>query len=329
MDSNLPFVSIIIPAKNEEDYILDCLESFASQSYPKGRCEIIVVDDQSEDKTATKVTSYISQHEEKSISLIENQAVGVGEAYRTGLKYAQGEIILRATAHIIAPSALVLKLVTSLTELDESYVGTTCNLTVYSNDSALSQVIVAIITSIGGYGTSHYSSSKTGETNEAKAIMAIRASIFPRIGGYPLGDDSELNALIKRAGFKFWLIGDLYAYYRYKYSTLPKHSQRMFRYGCARAHDFKNYRESRNFAYIIPSLILLYLTLTPLACWFSYQLGLILIIVDILAMVAISGYFLYKLRRVKFIFLSPIVVLLTYLPYGLGFIAGLVNVYEA
>ncbi|MDR3715675.1 MAG: glycosyltransferase [Puia sp.] len=44
-------ISVIIPARNEEKNILACLDSLFLQSYPKNRYQVIVVDDQSTDRT--------------------------------------------------------------------------------------------------------------------------------------------------------------------------------------------------------------------------------------------------------------------------------------
>ncbi len=49
-DSNLPFVSIVIPARNEEKYIERCIKSLLNQDYPM--FEIIVIDDNSTDDTS-------------------------------------------------------------------------------------------------------------------------------------------------------------------------------------------------------------------------------------------------------------------------------------
>ncbi len=46
---DLPLVSIILPARNEEKYIRKCLESLLSQDYPN--YEIIAINDESSDKT--------------------------------------------------------------------------------------------------------------------------------------------------------------------------------------------------------------------------------------------------------------------------------------
>src|SRR5947209_2707025 len=40
-------VSVIVPARNENDSILNCLEDLADQDYPAAMYEVIVVDDHS------------------------------------------------------------------------------------------------------------------------------------------------------------------------------------------------------------------------------------------------------------------------------------------
>ena len=44
-------ISVIIPAFNIEDLLEKCVDSVASQDYPKSLLQIIVVDDGSTDKT--------------------------------------------------------------------------------------------------------------------------------------------------------------------------------------------------------------------------------------------------------------------------------------
>ena len=51
-------ISVIIPARNEEANIVPCLQSLLQQDYPAGLLEIIVVNDQSTDKTAELVQTF-------------------------------------------------------------------------------------------------------------------------------------------------------------------------------------------------------------------------------------------------------------------------------
>jgi cellulose synthase/poly-beta-1,6-N-acetylglucosamine synthase-like glycosyltransferase len=59
-------ISVIIPARNEEENIASCLDSVCNQSYPKELFEVLVVDDHSTDNTAAIIKSY----ENKNVKLI-------------------------------------------------------------------------------------------------------------------------------------------------------------------------------------------------------------------------------------------------------------------
>jgi cellulose synthase/poly-beta-1,6-N-acetylglucosamine synthase-like glycosyltransferase len=49
--NDLPFVSIIIPVRNESENIQACLKAALAQQYPKNRFEVILIDDYSTDPT--------------------------------------------------------------------------------------------------------------------------------------------------------------------------------------------------------------------------------------------------------------------------------------
>ena len=59
-------ISVIIPARNEEENIAACLDSICNQTYPKELFEVLVVDDHSTDNTA----SIVKQHEDQNVKLI-------------------------------------------------------------------------------------------------------------------------------------------------------------------------------------------------------------------------------------------------------------------
>ena len=65
--SSVPLVSILIPAKDEEHSIANCLQSVRSQNYPN--VEIIVVNDRSKDRTADIVREIAQQ--DSRIQLLE------------------------------------------------------------------------------------------------------------------------------------------------------------------------------------------------------------------------------------------------------------------
>jgi len=57
-ENNLPFISIIIAARNEENNIWNCIQSLINQTYPQNKFEIIVTNDHSTDNTVPIINSF-------------------------------------------------------------------------------------------------------------------------------------------------------------------------------------------------------------------------------------------------------------------------------
>lgn len=84
--NTLPLVSVIIPAYNAKDFILETLESVINQTYQQ--LEILVIDDGSTDSTASIVQAY-----GHGIKLLQKMNGGPAEARNHGLKKATGQFI--------------------------------------------------------------------------------------------------------------------------------------------------------------------------------------------------------------------------------------------
>lgn len=80
-------VSVIIPAYNAEDYIIQCLESILKQTYTN--LEIIVVNDGSTDATL----EILKTIQDSRIVLISQENRGCSSAKNSGLKHASGSFI--------------------------------------------------------------------------------------------------------------------------------------------------------------------------------------------------------------------------------------------
>lgn len=92
----MPTLSIVIPAYNEENSILNILEKVRDveldYEYQK---ELIVVDDKSRDNTIGKVEEFISRNPEVRISLKKHEKnQGKGAALRTGFQSATGDYVI-------------------------------------------------------------------------------------------------------------------------------------------------------------------------------------------------------------------------------------------
>ena len=91
----LPTVSILIPAHNEEVVIRQTLKAMVQLSYPKHLLEIIVINDNSSDGTGDIVRSFSDQYDH--VHMIETKPPFAGKGKSTalneGLKASTGEVI--------------------------------------------------------------------------------------------------------------------------------------------------------------------------------------------------------------------------------------------
>jgi cellulose synthase/poly-beta-1,6-N-acetylglucosamine synthase-like glycosyltransferase len=97
-------VSIIIPARNEEKNIADCINHILGQNFPKELFEIIVVDDHSEDNTRSIVETLISTNNcIKIISSVhsEKNASFKKEAIEQGIMQSSGDLIITTDADCV------------------------------------------------------------------------------------------------------------------------------------------------------------------------------------------------------------------------------------
>lgn len=110
MQEEKPFLSIIVPARNEEVNIVVCLRALLEQNYPHERYEIIVVNDNSTDATQTIVEKFAQEH--PIIKLVNAPALpkdwaGKNHACYNGYLHAKGEYLCFTDADTLAGKTLL------------------------------------------------------------------------------------------------------------------------------------------------------------------------------------------------------------------------------
>jgi chlorobactene glucosyltransferase len=118
--NDAPLVSVLIPARNEEDRVLvDCVRSILAQDY--GRFEVIAVDDRSTD--ATRSILYALANADDRLHVIEGDELPSGwlgkpYAMHQALQHARGEWILATDADMIFDRSVLRMAVARMTEHD-------------------------------------------------------------------------------------------------------------------------------------------------------------------------------------------------------------------
>jgi len=89
------FLSVVIACRNEEKNLPSLLNDLKRQNYSERLFEVIIVDDNSTDKTTDVVTSFSGLN---NIKIISNPGRGKKQAIRAGINAARGDLILTTDA---------------------------------------------------------------------------------------------------------------------------------------------------------------------------------------------------------------------------------------
>src|SRR5262249_42436745 len=102
MNHPLPFVSVIMPIRNESDYIERSLGAVFAQDYPADSLEVIVADGMSGDGTREIVRQW--QAGFPHLRVIDNPGRIAPTGLNAAIERARGEVIVRVDGHCeIAP----------------------------------------------------------------------------------------------------------------------------------------------------------------------------------------------------------------------------------
>src|SRR5260370_30059171 len=91
-----PAISIIVPARNEETHLEECLRSLSEIEYPKDKLQVIIVNDSSVDRTVEIAQHMVRTH--PCMELIttrqgEGNLQGKSNALSAGIEIVRGEIL--------------------------------------------------------------------------------------------------------------------------------------------------------------------------------------------------------------------------------------------
>lgn len=109
-------VSCIVPIYNVENYLQDCIESLAKQTY--SNLEVLLIDDGSKDNSSQIAIDASRKY--RHFSYYRKQNGGLSDARNFGLNYAKGEYICFVDSDDWVASDYVSKLVTVLQTDDAS-----------------------------------------------------------------------------------------------------------------------------------------------------------------------------------------------------------------
>ncbi len=319
----MPQVSVVIPMFNEIGMIEKCIGSILNQTYPTDKIEIIVVDGGSMDGSRNKVLELIHLH--PNIRLYENPQRITPRSLNTGIKNAQGEIVIILGAHTTVKDDFIYQNVTHMQKMGVKCVGGT-QVNVGEND--LHRAIGYAMASPFGFPSAPYRFRKREKFVDTVVYAAYHKQLFDEIGYFDeellISEDAEFNWRIRKAGYQIYYTPKIVSYY-YPRRNIKELVKQLFRYGILRVNVIKKHIDAIKLVHVIPMILILLCVGLLIGGFFNsiYLLTLLGILTFYFIGIISASFAISMDKGLKYVFILPIIFISMHLSWGLGFIFGL------
>lgn len=328
MNDNLPFVSVVIPCRNEEKFIAKCLDLLMLQDYPEQRMEIIVIDGMSIDKTREIISGYAKKN--PRIRMIDNLQKITPRAINIGIERARGEIIMLPGAHSFYSPNYISVCVNKMAEFGAD-VASGVSQIIPSQNSLVARAIALCLSSFFGAGNAIYKIKIVKKPVEVDTVFCgcYRREVFDRIGLFDermiRNQDLEFNLRLCRAGGKIVLFPRIISYYFPK-KSLREFAKHNYDDGYWVIYPLSYGLKTFSWRHLLPLLFVLGLLLSLAAGLFAKQI--LLLFYAAMGSYALVSLFFSLVAALKektpgLLFIMPAVFFIRHFFYGLGSLAAL------
>jgi glycosyltransferase involved in cell wall biosynthesis len=321
---NSTSVSVIVPIRNEERYVENCLQSLLRQTYPSAFYEIIVLDGRSSDRSRHIVDGLC--RELPHLYCTDNPAGTAPAAMNIGIRHAKGDIIIRADGHNVYPDDYIENCVKYLDQTGADNVGGSL-LTVPAHNTLGARLVAAMLSNPFGVGDSRFRISSKEGFVETVPFGAFRREVFDRVGMYNeklvRNQDNDLNARIRRAGGKIYQTSALQTTYHPVAGFLQLLEQ-TYRNSQWHVFSVRENAKSMGLRHFAPALfVLMYAVLIGGS---PFSLVSAILLASLLVGYLLTGwYFAFSKSKsygLDLRFLLPFACFCFHVSYGLGTLAG-------
>src|SRR5471030_2843342 len=211
MDEQLkyyPFVSILVPAHNEAVVIKKTVISLLELDYPKDKYEIIIINDNSSDKSAQLLQEMQKNHEERNLIVINTDNIlggkGKSNALNIGLEKSNGEILAVYDADN-TPDRKALKYLVQTMIKDKSLGAVIGKFRCRNKDRNLLTNFINIETLMYQWMAQAGRWNLLGLCTIPGTNFVVRREIMDAMGGWDtkaITEDTEVSFRIYRMGYK-------------------------------------------------------------------------------------------------------------------------------
>ncbi len=181
--SALPKISVLVAFRNEEKNIFSCCEALSKLDYPEDKLEILMLNDQSTDKSSELVQDYVNGKDSFHLINIENELNDLKAKMNVlaqGIKISKGEFVFITDADC-APSPGWIK--TTLQYFDPQ-IGLISGFTILTEEKAKYFSLLQTIDWIFLQGLAYSSSNSNRPITVMGNNLSFRRSIYDQVGGF-------------------------------------------------------------------------------------------------------------------------------------------------
>ncbi|HYM69380.1 MAG TPA: glycosyltransferase family 2 protein [bacterium] len=255
-----PFVSVVVPVRNDARHIEGCVRQLLEQTYPRDRLEILVVDGMSDDGTRQAVEGVqAAQHGGSgqlapAIRVLDNPGRQRPSAMNVGIRAARGEVIARVDARTVLPRDYLERCVRALRESGADNVGGVQR--ALASGTAQEAIGLAMSHPFGA-GNAQFRLAKRSGYVDTVYLGCFKREVFDRVGMFDeesplLSEDSDINQRIRESGGRVYLdAGTVVGYYPRE--RLGELWRLYFRYGGARAGNLLKHGNLTSWRQVVPA----------------------------------------------------------------------------
>ena len=322
----MPFISVVLPVRNEEPFIESTLSDLLRQQYDPQRFELIVVDGESTDQTCRVVEEIAERH--ANVHLLHNPQRWSSAARNMGIRAARGDFIVVVDGHCeIDNERFLHNLADAFVSSGADCLGRPQPLDA-SEATTVQRAIAAARCSRLGHHPESFIYAETPQFVPAKSVaVAYRRSVFQQVGyfdeSFDAHEDGEFNHRCDLAGLRCYFTPRIAVRYVPR-GNLPSLFRQMTRYGRGRVRFSRKHPGTWGLGALIPALFVLYvlfggilaLAIHALAIPYAAGLGVYAAVV-----VAYSVAIAARERNPYMFFWLPLIVLAIHVGAGTGFLA--------
>ncbi len=324
-----PLISLIVPCRNEKNFIGPCLDSILANKLPEGRLEVLVVDGVSDDGTRDIVQDYVNRH--PNIRLIDNPAQVTPPAMNLGIRHSRGEIIARLDAHSTCEPNYLAKCLATQRETGADNVGGLWHIRP-RQDTPIGRAIAISLAHPFGSANARYKTGSPGRCEvDTVPFGFYRREVFAEIGGFNeglvRGQDMELNLRLRRAGGRILLDPAIVSEY-FARSNLWAYLRHNFADGFWITYASRFAKLPVTWRHLVPLIFVLSLAgsllfwpaWSPFGWLFAMILGLYLTV-----SIGFSVGVAVRQWRAEYFFTMPVVFAVRHFAMGFGSLCGMVK----